>query len=200
MDVVNKAIWKKFHVKYNDTLPFQGWVGTRLQLAELFGELEFNIGAEIGVENGRYSEVLCLKNPKLKLKCIDPWKAFGHHSDADMEVTYQNAFNRLSKYNVEFIRKTSVDAAKEVVDGSLDFVYIDGLHGFDPVITDIIAWVPKVKVGGIVSGHDYYKTYQYGVIPAVDAYTRAHNINMYYITREDGRRAEGVPSWFWVKF
>ena len=201
MDDINKAIWKKFHVKYNDVLPFQGWVGNRETLAELFKELGFKNAAEVGVDKGKYSTILCKHNPELKLKCVDPWKAYGLHTDEQIEECYQNALLKLAQYkdNIEFIRKPSIEAAKDIPNKSLDFVYIDAMHDFDNVIMDIIAWVPKVRVGGIMSGHDYYKTYAYGVIPAVDAYTRVHNINMWYITREEGRRIEGVPSWFWVK-
>jgi len=202
MDAINKAIWAKFHVHYNDVVPYQGWVGTRLQLAELFSELGYKNGAEVGVDKGKYSEILLQCNSNLKLKLVDPWKAYGHHKDSDIEACYQYALQRINKFKdrVEFVREYSVEAAKKIPNNSLDFVYIDAMHDFDSVIQDIIAWVPKVRVGGIVAGHDYYKVYQYGVIPAVDAYTRVHGINLWYITREEGRRIEGVPSWFWVKF
>lgn len=47
----------------------------RGDLAMLFAELKFNVGAEIGVERGLYSEILCKTNPGLHLYSIDPWKA-----------------------------------------------------------------------------------------------------------------------------
>jgi hypothetical protein len=189
-------------VHYNDTLPFLGWVSfTRLELAKLFCELGFTQGAEIGVERGRFSNVLLGNNPNLHLKCIEPWKAFTHHSDATMEETFQNCKARLARYGdrVEYIRKTSLDAVKDIPDASLDFVYIDAMHDFDNCIQDIINWVPKVRSGGIVSGHDYIKIYQYGVMDAVNAYTRVHNIGMWYITSERDPRKDGSPSWFWVR-
>jgi len=197
MDPVNRAIWNRFHIKYNDTLPYKAWQGDRIALAQFFGEMGFREGAEVGVENGRYSAHLCRNIKGLHLRCIDPWTAFGRHSDADMERTYQNARARLLRFGVQFIRKPSLEAARDIPDGSLDFVYIDGLHDFDSVIQDIIAWVPKVKRGGIVSGHDYVPIYQYGVIQAVDTYTRIHNIFLWYITHET--LTPQAHSWFWVK-
>jgi len=40
-------------------------------------------------------------------------------------------------------------------DGSLDLVYIDANHAYEHVIEDIRDWLPKVKPGGIIAGHDY---------------------------------------------
>lgn len=194
MDAVNKAVWTKFHIHHGDTLPFRGYQGGRDELAELWGELGFKAGAEVGVEHGRFAATICRAARGVALKCVDPWRAFSHHTDAEMEDIYQNARLRLDRFGVEFIRKPSLEAVRDVADGSLDFVYVDGLHDFDSVIQDVIQWSAKVRPGGIVAGHDYFKTYGYGVIHAVDAYTRAHNINMWYITTE-----LESPSFFWVK-
>ncbi|NIV98148.1 class I SAM-dependent methyltransferase, partial [Candidatus Saccharibacteria bacterium] len=59
------------------------------------------------------------------------------------------------KDNVEFIKKTSMEAVKQFEDYSLDFVYIDAAHDFNNIMLDLIKWVPKVKIGGAVCGHDY---------------------------------------------
>lgn len=40
-------------------------------------------------------------------------------------------------------------------DESVDFVFIDGCHEVESVRRDIADWYPKVKVGGIIAGHDY---------------------------------------------
>lgn len=57
--------------------------------------------------------------------------------------------------NIVKIRKTSVEAAKDFEDGSLDAVYIDAEHDEDSVREDIRTWRPKLKRGGILSGHDF---------------------------------------------
>lgn len=57
--------------------------------------------------------------------------------------------------NIVKIRKTSVEAAKDFEDGSLDAVYIDAEHDEENVRADIRAWRPKIKRGGILSGHDF---------------------------------------------
>ena len=40
-------------------------------------------------------------------------------------------------------------------DGTLDWVYLDGRHDYDGVREDIEIWLPKIKKGGIIAGHDY---------------------------------------------
>ena len=50
----------------------------RQLLAELFRDLGFTYGAEIGIETGLYSQKLCEVIPGLKLVCIDPWKEWGY--------------------------------------------------------------------------------------------------------------------------
>ena len=103
----------------------------------------------------------------------------------------------MEPYDAEIIRKTSIDAVKDVPDESLDFVYIDAMHEFDYMMVDIILWTPKVRKGGIVSGHDYTpSTIFCGVIPALDAYTKTHNIDRWYITSES---IADTPSFFWVR-
>ena len=57
--------------------------------------------------------------------------------------------------NIIKIRKSSVEAAKDFPDRSLDAVYIDAAHDEDSVREDIKTWRPKIRPGGILSGHDY---------------------------------------------
>lgn len=193
MPSIHRMIWNKFHIHRYDILPFTGWAGNRVSLAELFGELGYKLGVEVGVQRGIYSEILCQKVPGLKLKCVDPWSpyhAVNAHKQADI---YAQAVERLKPYDAELVRKPSMEAVKDFKDGSLDFVYIDGRHEFDWVMMDLIAWAPKVRLGGIVSGHDYIVGYQMGIIPAVDVYTRSHSIANVYLTRDR------EPSFFWVQ-
>ena len=53
------------------------------------------------------------------------------------------------------VRKASLEAAPMYKDGSLDVVFIDACHEYDCVKADIAAWLPKVKKGGYLAGHDY---------------------------------------------
>jgi hypothetical protein len=125
----------------------------RDDLAVLFAELGFNKGVEIGVEKGLYSEVLCKANPNLHLLSIDPWQASAyehssHGVDTDQsqyDERYAETIERLAPYNCAVIRKTSMEAVKDIADESLDFVYIDGNHDFVNFTNDLHYWRKKVR-------------------------------------------------------
>ena len=40
-------------------------------------------------------------------------------------------------------------------DRSVEFVYVDADHSFDKCWDDIVSWMPKIKPGGWMAGHDY---------------------------------------------
>ncbi len=48
----------------------------------------------------------------------------------------------------------SRNAARIFKDGSCDLVFIDGDHSYEAAKRDIEMWLPKVKPGGILCGHD----------------------------------------------
>ena len=191
----DQIIRKTFRVKGRDTLPFTGWSKpTRHNLAQMYNTLGYKVGAEIGVQRGLNAKTLFRNVKGLKLICVDPWSPYNRQSVERTNNVYKNCLNRLKNHDVEYMRMTSMEAAKKVPDRSLDFVYIDGLHDFDSVMRNIICWARKVRFGGIVAGHDYYTFYQGGIIQAVNAYTLSHNINDWYITNGDE-----FPSFFWVQ-
>jgi predicted O-methyltransferase YrrM len=66
--------------------------------------------------------------------------------------------------NIIKIKKTSVEAAKEFEDSSLDAVYIDAEHDPISVRSDVNAWKNKVKKGGILCGHDFYLPHIYTIL------------------------------------
>ncbi len=62
----------------------------------------------------------------------------------------------------------SVAAAAAVADASLDFVFVDADHSYEGVQGDIAAWLPKLKPGGLLGGHDLdYRPREWGVRRAV---------------------------------
>ena len=180
-------------------------------LAILFAKLGFTSGAEIGVEQGLYSETLCKANPDLRLHSIDAWKAYSgyrdHVSQEKLDNFYKITADRLAAYNCEIIRAYSLDAVKQFDDGSLDFVYIDGNHELPFVVNDIIEWSKKVRVGGIVAGHDYYKSSRFDtknhVTYAVNAYVLSYRITPWFLlgTKDiiSGQVRDHMRSWMWVK-
>jgi len=78
----------------------------------------------------------------------------------------------------------SVRAAEYVDSESLDFVIIDADHRYEYVKKDVRHWHDKVRVGGLVSGHDYgRKPRVWGVREAVDEFAAEYG---YEVTLRPG--------------
>lgn len=75
---------------------------------------------------------------------------------------------------VEFVQGYSDECAKRFDDESLDLIFIDADHSEGWVLRDLAAWVPKVKPGGVLAGHDYDSPRYPGVKRAVDAFFERH--------------------------
>jgi predicted O-methyltransferase YrrM len=183
---------------------------TRHSLSFLLGDLGFKTGVEIGVEKGLYSESICLHSPGIKLFSIDPWQAYEGYreriSQQEQDRFYEETLKRLSNYNCTVIRDFSLHASSHFEDNSLDFVYIDGNHDFVSCTNDISAWLRKVRVGGIIAGHDYKEFISNSGIHVkhvVDAYTAAYRIKPWFVfgaAPEDPTRDKNLArSWMWVK-
>lgn len=141
-------------------------------------------GAEVGVFSGKTSAAL-LKREDLTLRLVDTWKGFQVYpaivvaTHEEQQQNYQTVLN-VTEFAADrryIMRMPSVEAAEEVADESLDFVFIDADHSYDAVSQDIKAWSPKVKLGGLVSGHDYNNPdYLFGaeVKKAVDEAVKAN--------------------------
>lgn len=129
------------------------------------------IGAEIGVFRGEFSKQMLNNIPGLTLYMIDAWSLDcydGKGNDAAGEAsrkifTLNAAENmRIAKNAVKahgnsaiIIQGISRDVVKKFADESLDYAFIDACHDEESVTEDSNLWLPKVKKGGWLCGHDY---------------------------------------------
>ena len=84
----------------------------------------------------------------------------------------------LKKEPVSFMKMTSVEASRFINNKCLDLVYIDANHKYDFVKQDIFKWLPKIRSGGIISGHDYIDGIKNGVSKAVNELFKKESINL----------------------
>lgn len=135
-------------------------------LAELAFQHGWNSGAEIGVFRGRTLRSLLLAVPSLCMIGVDRWEHLPPSDDpgaetyggVDMAAVEADARARLGQFSKRctLIKADSIEAARQVPDASLDFVFIDAAHTTAAVTADIHAWAPKVKAGGMITGHDWW--------------------------------------------
>lgn len=56
---------------------------------------------------------------------------------------------------VRVIEGDSAGSAELFEDGSVDFCFIDAAHDYQSVMRDILGWIPKMRPGSYMAGHDY---------------------------------------------
>jgi Methyltransferase domain len=172
-------------------------------------------GCEIGVQEGKFSEILLETWQGKKLFSIDPWRHFAEEEYLDIanrEQAVQDKLceatrQRLAPYGERsvILRKTSKEAAATFADGELDFAYIDAQHSYTAAREDMHLWFPKIKPGGLLIGHDYipdgiYAFGEFGVKQAVDEFAAERNLQV-FISGEVSPNPKIVacPSWFLIK-
>lgn len=205
--ISDRVIQEKFKLNYAvNTLPIKIDGLNRDGMVQLWKELGYRVGAEIGVDKGHFSCLMFQNIPELKMYLVDPYsdyKDIARHVRRRPEAK-EMAHTIMKGYDVTWIEDMSENAFNQVPDGSLDFVYIDGNHRYDYVMLDIILWQRKVRKGGMVSGHDYNtrnRRSKRDIAVAVDDYTEFHKITPWYITDNQARvyRSDRHASWFWIK-
>ena len=160
----------------------------------------YTVGAEIGCANGATTGRLLRYCKGLKLYAVDKWEKIDAGTEGGaMEggpgcetwdpVNGLRRFHRATQSHsnrLTVLHGDSTKMAKKVPDGALDFVFIDADHRYPAVIKDLAAWVPKLKPGGTLCGHDIHLL---GVKRAVEEkliqYKEAGIDHVWYCKKED---------------
>ena len=126
-------------------------------LTEFIREKNFKYIAEVGVFRG--------ENAKNILQLCD----LRHFFLIDPRINPE-FYSWILENNkpASFLKMSSADAISFFKDESLDLVFIDASHGYPLVKADVNSWLPKVRKGGILCGHDYDHLKFPGVKQAVD--------------------------------
>ena len=120
---------------------------------------------EVGTHRGEFARTLLSTWQGRMLHCIDPYTSGYCPGDPLSSPERDRAADRAACWKIlaEFPGRVtlyigrSVNAARLFPhdDARLDFVYVDGDHGYDAVFRDLAMWWPRLHAGGILMGHDY---------------------------------------------
>lgn len=124
------------------------------------------------------ASAIAMADAGAEVTCVDPWRMYGGYTDVlsaayaehGADKVYQTFLRNIGTRkdrSIHPLRKTSLDAAAQMKE-QVDMVFIDANHDYDSVIEDIEAWLPHVRPGGIIAGHDYGFAMFPGVKQAVD--------------------------------
>lgn len=161
---------------------------------------EFSSGSkfvEVGCWKGRSSCFLAVEiansGKNIDFYCVDIW-----------EDLYDNFIENMKPVeNYYFpLKISSKDASKKFKDKSLDFVFLDISVDYEDVKRDIETWLPKVKPGGILAGHNYYPDGMIDWFPDVkkavrekfDYFQEYDYCYVYRVPYDETQKFEGFPS------
>lgn len=107
---------------------------------------------EVGSGTGESTEIACQLVGHVW--AIDSWSivdpALPLYQDETVFDRRLARFNNLTK-----IKAPSLEAADLFEPNTVDMVYIDAIHEYEHVREDLAAWLPKIRKGGFMSGHEY---------------------------------------------
>ncbi len=156
------------------------------------------IAAELGVANGVFSDLILKKSNIDYLYSIDMYGDRKHTVDQ-----YKVALALLVPHRKRnCILKMKFDEALPLFpDKYFDFIYIDGFAatGQDGG-SALLDWYPKIKDGGVFSGHDYSDKWPH-TKKAVDEFAAAHKLKIHTVGGEHDPIDEQnrYASWFVVR-
>ena len=165
---------------------------TSLEVAKLI--YKSAVGIEIGIGKGDNAcDILSSWEGLNHLFLVDNFSYDGIVSTSHLQ--------KVAEKNLEIFagRKTFIIASSEngamlFKDEFLDFAYIDANHKAPFVKKDIEVWYPKIKVGGMLCGHDYDLN-EMGVMVAVNDFVTREKLFLYTDYNEFNRTGEKSDWW-----
>ena len=143
-----------------------GWWRAHMALPEIILHHipDAKCGVEVGVAFGSGTVWLLRLIPAMTVLAVDPFAAYD--PDDGLTELMENHGDDLHEFvcarlagefpgRAKVVRMPSLEAASIVADASQDFVFIDADHRYEAVRDDIAAWLPKVRPGGLICGHDF---------------------------------------------
>jgi hypothetical protein len=146
------------------------------------------IVAELGVDEGDFSESILSINKPEKLHLIDFWGTNRYNQNKRQKVENRFSENIESK-KVEINIGLSTEVVGNFEDNYFDWIYIDTTHMYKTTIEELEAYRTKVKKNGIIAGHDFIMgnwngLVRYGVIEAVHEFCVKYKWEIIYLTTE----------------
>jgi predicted O-methyltransferase YrrM len=129
---------------------------------------EGDVFVEAGSWKGHSASIISrvLRDKGGHLYCVDHWK--GNEGTGNVREAQNEDIYEIFEYNLKSLglwdyitplKMDSLTASKDFKDKSIDFLFIDADHRYEPFTMDLHAWSPKIKKGGVICGHDCEQFY-----------------------------------------
>ena len=116
---------------------------------------------EIGVWHGVTTcRMRASMAPEGVIYAVDPYPIGRLRLSFQLRIAHKEV-SKIQNGRVEWIRKTGEIAARDLtpkLDGTVDFVFIDGDHSWEGLKGDWEGWAPLIAPGGLIALHDSIAT------------------------------------------
>ena len=167
--------------------------------SSIINENNYKKVLEVGCAYGFHTKQVISNTNIESYIMVDPYVPYSNDVFSDsVQNVYRDGSETLSNFDqflnivmeelcdykdkINHIRKPSIESAKEVEDGSLDAIFIDGDHSYKAVKEDLDAWWPKLRIGGTLCGDDYWME---DVSRAVHEFASENGLEIKFKTRDD---------------
>jgi hypothetical protein len=142
-------------------------------LSKIVNHYHLSVGVEVGSKAGENIKNVLSLCPSFVFWGIDCWdKNYKYQNwTTQLQLKNEKCFNKVVKLYPDRAKKLkgwSADVVSNFANFSVDLIFIDASHDYQSVLNDIILWLPKVRKGGFICGHDYGHLKFPGVKKAVD--------------------------------
>jgi hypothetical protein len=143
--------------------------------------------AEVGAAFGDYTKEILTHNLPAKLHLIDMWSSDRYARGLE---AIKEAYRSLITDGALHINQgTSLEMLESFPDGYFDWIYIDTDHTYPTTAAELRLGARKVKLGGLIAGHDYcpgnvITPWPYGVIEACSEFCVQEGWQYRFLTAE----------------
>jgi predicted O-methyltransferase YrrM len=159
-------------IEYALTVP--GWMTEEELIWLAIAAGNKSLIVEVGSWMGRSTSALAENTLGIVIAC-DTWEGSEEHFDMLRDKPKgwlkEQFLAHAGRYeNMAFFQSRSLDLAAALVklDIRPDMVFLDASHDYESVKADILAWMPLLRPGGVLCGHDYDPPHWMGIKQAVD--------------------------------
>jgi len=163
-----------------------------------------HVAVEIGTCQGWFAYRMAKFLPETaRIFCVDPFyddEGEGYDGEYNLSCWKKNVREWFGR-RIFLKRGESFHEAEKWGNGvPVDFLFIDGDHRFEAVLLDLEGWVPKVRPGGLIAGHDIDGKWGANIKKALENYCAKAGIEQVHTGKAYSFTGKQVtPCWWFYK-
>lgn len=154
-----------FYQQIHGWFDFDDIYRAAVELAPAGRESRFvELGSWVGQSAAFMAVEIVNSGKPIRFDCVDSWEGTGKpgeyagHADMIEQGLFDLFVGNMRPVEGHYRpqRGLTTDVAGRYAAESIDFLFIDAGHTYDAIHADLVAWLPKVRPGGWVGGHDFF--------------------------------------------